>query len=198
MSNDIGQTWLWRNAFVEPKGDCSTTEQTFFRQHLVDLRERVKPLAARIMRDMPGYTVHDVTHLDALWEIASLVASEQLALNPPEAFVFGGAVLLHDAAMTLAAYPGGLSEIQKTPEWGDIMALRESNNDTAGVEKHRIEAEVMTEVLRSLHARQGGVLAFQGWQAPKSTSGERFYLIENSDLRHFYGRTIGIVAHSHW
>ena len=40
---------------------------------------------------------------------ASLVAKPSLTLNPPEAFVFGGAVLLHDAAMTLGAYPGGLA-----------------------------------------------------------------------------------------
>ena len=84
---------------------------------------RVASLVARIAADMPGYTVHDVTHLDALWETTDLLCSEKMSLTPPEAFVFGMAVLLHDAGMTLAAYPGGLSELKATIEWSDAVAL---------------------------------------------------------------------------
>lgn len=208
MTYDISVTSLWRKAFLENRTDSSNAEQAFFRQHLEDMRERVKPLVARIMRDMPGYTVHDITHLDALWETASLLATDDLALNPPEAFVFGGAVLLHDAAMTLAAYPGGLADLKTTPEWADAMALR---MDPAKVEgsttasKIEIETQVTLDVLRRLHAPQAAVLAIQGWPIPrggqdveKQDSFDRVHLIENSDLRHFYGPTIGTIAHSHW
>jgi hypothetical protein len=41
------------------------------------------------------------------------------ALNPPEAFVFSGAALLHDAAMTFAAYPGGLADLKTGFEESD-------------------------------------------------------------------------------
>ena len=116
-------TWLWRSALVEERPDASKEEQAFFSLHLSAMRERAKVLVSRIASDMPGYTVHDITHLDALWETASLVASRELAFNPPEAFVFGGAVLLHDAAMTLAAYPGGLADLKKTTAWADAAAL---------------------------------------------------------------------------
>jgi hypothetical protein len=123
MSLSPFQTSLWKRAFVEPHANTSPDEQAFFRLHLEAMRSRAEPLAARILRDMPGYTVHDISHLDALWETASLVASDEMSMNPPEGFVFGAAVLLHDAAMTLAAYPGGVRELQQTTEWQDIAAL---------------------------------------------------------------------------
>jgi hypothetical protein len=53
---------------------------------------------------MPTYTVHDLTHADALWETASLVTGPDVELNPAEGFVLGAAFLFHDAAMGLAAY----------------------------------------------------------------------------------------------
>src|SRR3712207_5752291 len=121
--NDLRETPLWKHAFVEPQADVSADEQNFFRMHLEAARERDKALAAHIAADMSGYTIHDVSHLDALWETASLVASPGLGLNPPEAFVFGCAVLLHDAGMTLAAYPGGLNELKQTVDWRDAIAL---------------------------------------------------------------------------
>src|SRR5579862_6210090 len=98
-------TILWKRAFEDPRDDASSDEQSYFRLHLEEMRERAKVLVTRIARDIPEYTVHDVTHLDALWETASLITPTELDLNPPEAFVFGAAVLLHDAGMTLAAYP---------------------------------------------------------------------------------------------
>ena len=136
------------------------------------------------------------------------MATDDLALNPPEAFVFGGAVLLHDAAMTLAAYPGGLADIEATPEWADTMAIRKelSNlGDSTATSENELEAQVTVEVLRSLHARQAAELATQGWLMPrggpdgeKQDNFEKIYLIENSDLRRFYGPMIGTIAHSHW
>jgi hypothetical protein len=136
------------------------------------------------------------------------VATDDLALNPPEALVFGGAVLLHDAAMTLAAYPGGLADIKATPEWADTMAIRKDPSNvgaSTATSEIELEAQVTVEVLRSLHARQAAELATQGWLMPRSghdgekqDNFEKTYLIENSDLRRFYGPKIGTIAHSHW
>lgn len=161
------------------------------------MRSRAEPLAARILRDMPGYTVHDISHLDALWETASLVASDEMSMNPPEGFVFGAAVLLHDAAMTLAAYPGGVRELQQTTEWQDIAALHRKGvpPDPDNLIDNRA---VLVDVLRLLHASKAQELATQGWPVPGSSLKEWTYLIEESDLRDFYGVTIGEIAHSHW
>jgi hypothetical protein len=55
--------------------------------------------------------------------------------------------------------------------------------------------KILPDVLRRLHAQQAAVLAEQAWF---SNTGEQLYLISDSDLRFFYGQTIGDVAHSHW
>src|SRR5262245_50741172 len=109
---DFRHTWLWRQAFVVPQAGIIPEDQEFFRDRLLSVRERVGLLVSRIAADMPDFTVHDLTHLDALWEMASIVSEGAIQLTPAEAYVFGGAVLLHDAAMTVAAYRGGLAEIK--------------------------------------------------------------------------------------
>jgi hypothetical protein len=77
-------------------------------------------------------------------------------MNPAEAFVLGGAILLHDAAHVLAAYPGGLTEIQGTTEWKDLIAQRFDNvNPDYGTERGKA---AVFEVLRHLHAEQAGKL----------------------------------------
>lgn len=193
-------TWLWRSALVDERPDASKAEQAFFAHHLNVMPERATVLVARIASDMPGYTVHDETHLDALWETASLVASRDLALKPPEALVFGGAVLLHDAAMTLAAYPGGLPELKKTTAWADAAALHgvtPSDKKGSPPTSPEVEAQIKTEVLRRLHAEKAAELATSGWQV-RDNDDERMYLIDDPELRRFYGPSIGSVAHSHW
>jgi len=194
-------TWLWRSALSDERSDASREEQVFFRLHLESMRDKAKALVARIAADMPGYTVHDETHLDALWETASLVAPGELALNPPEAFVFGGAVLLHDAAMTLAAYPGGLAELKQTTAWADAAALHgvgpPRSNESSPPMPLEVEAQIKTEVLRRLHAEKAAELATQGWRV-RGNDDERMYLIDDPELRRFYGPSIGSVAHSHW
>jgi hypothetical protein len=197
MTGSFESTWLWRSAFADNRNPRVTeAEKEFFRQHFLGFRDRVKPLVARIAQDMPGLTVHDITHLDALWETGSLVAEPALALNPPEAFVFGGAVLLHDAAMTLAAYPGGIAELKATTKWADIAAIYGGGSSIDGLAPEQ-EFRVKFEVLRQLHAEKAEELPTQAWRAGPDTD-QRIYLIDHLELRRFYGRTIGILAHSHW
>jgi hypothetical protein len=102
------KTSLWRESFGNRKFRGENDAIRVLRESLLNIRARAEHLVSLIRRDIPGLTVHDVTHLDALWETASLIAGDGYPLNPAEAFVFGGSVLLHDAAMTLGAYPGGL------------------------------------------------------------------------------------------
>ena len=202
MATSLRATSLWRSAFEATGADATQSEQAFFRLHLESMREKAKVLVARIAADMPGYTVHDETHLDAVWDTASLVANPGLTLSPPEGFVFGGAVLLHDAAMTLAAYPGGLAELKTTPAWADAAALQGLPRFVPGSTASppisaEVERQIKTAVLRRLHAEKAEELATQGWLVGRD-SDERVYLIDNFDLRRFYGKTIGLLAHSHW
>ena len=56
------------------------------RSTFLRFRERVAHLASAIHRQLPELTVHDITHLDALWEMGDLVVGQETFLNPAEAF----------------------------------------------------------------------------------------------------------------
>ena len=199
---DFRQTWLWRQAFQTPRSDSTTEEQEFFRTQYLSIRERAAQLVSRIAVDLPGMTVHDISHLDALWDTASSVAEGAVNVNPAEAYVLGGSILLHDAAMSLAAYPGGLTEVRSTVAWKDAIARLALASEEGGSEKFdvvnpppEIVQHVVPDVLRRLHAERAEELAEQAW---RTADGSQVYLVEDSELRRFYGPTIGQIAHSHW
>ena len=199
---DFRQTWLWRQAFQTPRSDSTTDEQEFFRTQYLSIRERAAQLVSRIAVDLPGMTVHDISHLDALWDTASSVAEGAVNVNPAEAFVLGASILLHDAAMSLAAYPGGLAEVRTTVAWKDAVARLALASEESGDERFDVEnppdavvQRIVPDVLRQLHAERAEELAEQAWGA---TDGSQVYLVEDPDLRRFYGPTIGQIAHSHW
>ena len=64
---------------------------------------------------MPMFTDHSIAHIDALWDTASLVTEASFPINAAEAFVLGGAFLLHDIGMGLASFSHGLADIQADP-----------------------------------------------------------------------------------
>ncbi|MBI4662517.1 MAG: ATP-binding protein [Verrucomicrobia bacterium] len=168
----------------------------------MDIRERASHLVSLIIKDLPGITLHDLSHLDSLWETASLVAGDKYPVNPAEAFVFGAAVLLHDAAMCVAAYPGGLAQIKQTYEWKDAVAGHLRNKceelpDESVLENplQEIAEAALFDALRALHAKQARQLPRIEWPQP---TGRKELLIQDSDLREFYGDIIGRLAESHW
>ena len=199
---DFRQTWLWRQAFQTPRSDSTTEDQDLFRTQYLLIRERAAQLVSRIAGDLPGITVHDISHLDALWDAASSVSEGAVNVNPAEAFVLGASILLHDAAMSLAAYPGGLSEVRTTLAWKDAIARLALASEESGGGKIDVEnppdsvvQRIVPDVLRRLHAERAEELAEQAWPM---ADGSQIYLVENSELRRFYGPTIGQIAHSHW
>jgi hypothetical protein len=199
---DFRKTWLWRQAFSTPRSDSTPEEQEFLKTQYLSVRERAAQLASRIAVDLPGMTVHDINHLDSLWDTASLVAEGAVNVNPVEAFVLGTSILLHDAAMSLAAYPGGLAEVKMTVAWKDAVARFALASEENGGEMfdfenppNEIEQQILPDVLRRLHAERAEELAEQAWI---TADGSQVYLIEDSELRRFYGPTIGLIAHSHW
>ena len=191
-------TWLWRRAFVESREDASKDEQEFFETQYNSMREKASFLLQQIPSDLKDLTVHDITHVDALWEMGSIVSKDNVELNPPEAFVFGGAVLLHDAAMSLAAYPSGIDGLKEELIWKDsysrlMMEVKDLENEE--VKEPELIDQATKEALRKLHASQAEKLPIQAWSTSDSQSE---YLIESSEVRNFYGPKIGQIAHSHW
>ena len=198
---DFKKTSLWRSAFESPV----TTEAEAARARLGEafrgFRERAGYLAGEISRDLPDFTVHDLTHLDALWELASLIAGPDVVLTPLEAFVLGGAMLLHDLGMSVAAYAGGIEELRATREWQDSAAvlLRQKLErfPTAQELRHLpkdVQDGATREALRLRHAEHAVRLATHSW---KHATGASRFLIEDVELRVALGELIGRVAHSH-
>lgn len=187
---------LWRAAFEEGRDDASPEEQLRLASCYEAMRQRASALVGKIQADLPHMTIHDVTHLDALWEMASIAAGDSFDLNPAEAFVFGGAVLLHDSAMTLAAYPGGIAELRLQTEWRDLHARYvgaiPADDPLAAKDA---ENRATADALRLLHAKQAEKLPSVSWEGPKK---QAMFLIEDEQIRNFYGQKIGKIAYSHW
>ncbi len=167
----------------------------YFFQALESFRARVTPLVATVSHFLPGFTDHSIEHLDALWEMADLVAGREVTLeNPAEAFVFGGAVLLHDAALTLAAYPGGIQELEQTEEWSSAVRQLQRLDHSRDLDPAYLALkrdEIVGMVLRIRHALHAEQLACQDF-------GRSEFLIEDSGLRRSYAVVIGKIARSHW
>src|SRR5450755_3996049 len=201
MDLEFETSAIWQAAFGDRPKDRHAAARAALKRKFLDLREKVAFLVAQIAKDIPSLTVHDVTHLDALWETASLVGGPELAINPAEAYVLGASILLHDAGMCLAAYPKGLSSLRETTEWRDtIMSLLQQSNGGEVPESllanpsPSILKVGIAEVLRLLHARQAKDLPFVEW---RNSTGQSEPLIEDANLRTFYGPVIGNIAYSH-
>lgn len=200
-SYDFKTSRLWRTSLAERPNDEHQGQRDRLRAALLQMRERVQPLVATIQNDCPGLTVHDVTHLDALWEMADLLAGSDFELTPAEAFVFGAAVLLHDAGMAALGYPGGKRGIQESIDWRDCFAglfQKKYGRFPSDEEKQNPDGELadqaLFDALRRLHAQRAEALATC---SISQDHGGGTFLIEDSDLRLAYGQAIGRIAHSH-
>ncbi len=182
--------------------DQHASERDRLRNALLSFRDRAANLATEISKDLPALTVHDITHLDALWGIASLIVGEAYPFTPTEAFVFGGSVLLHDLALSVASVEGGINAIKGDPRWADLVVSEyrsQYNRDPDGDEKRdpapKIMKPVLFSLLRQVHAENAERLAFISYP---STDGTPMFLIEDTELRQTFGHVMGRIAHSHW
>lgn len=196
------ETRLWRESLGHDAAGTGEEAREQLRVQLRQTRKNAGILSEEIARDLPYFTVHDLRHIDALWDIAGEILGDEPALTPAEAFVLGGAFLVHDLGMASAAYPGGPGELETLPVWHGAltMVLRRNLGKnptaadlTAASEEDRREA--MEAVLRRRHAAQAEPLMTEPIAREKD---ERRYLIEDADHRHAFGRLIGRIAHSHW
>jgi len=183
---------LWRRTLAD-QADSLNPQREILRQAFLSFRVRTAQLVGEIGGLLPELTVHDITHLDALWRVADEIAGPDYPLNPAEAFVLGGTFLLHDAAHVLAAYEDGLAGIKGSVEWKDLMAQRFEDIEPATGSSP--ERSALFQVLRHLHAKQARQLAMLSWKVP--STGEQIHLLEHFGLRDYYGDLIGEIAESH-
>lgn len=192
--NEYEKSNLWKNAFTH-SDDGFDNQRDILAQAYRDFRGRVELLLKQIQSELPSLTLHDITHVDALWRIASEIAGHDYPLNPAEALVLGGAFLLHDAAHCRAAFSGGINELRQTTEWRDTVAQRQYVQEQL-VEGSEVFQSVLFDTLRVLHPKQARRLAFARWSdKPDGTS---LHLFPHDELREAYGPVIGEVAQSHW
>ncbi len=195
MKFDFEKTSIWRRSLAEcgPQ-DPDGAARSRLRNAFLQTRSHVEPLVAQIGKELPQLTVHDISHLDSLWEVADVVAGPEYPISPPEAFVLGMAFLLHDAATSTAAYPKGLASLKQTVEWKDFVAQRgwEEAEVQEGTDRYKA---ALFEVLRLLHPKQAETLLTQSWEG---LDGKERFLLEDVELRNYYGPIIGRIAHSHW
>ncbi|MFF7561110.1 ATP-binding protein [Streptomyces pseudovenezuelae] len=199
--HDSSRPEIWRKPFSQDAYTDNINARDKFKRALLDMEDKVSQLAGEIARDLPDFTQHDISHAYALWEIADRIAGPELRLNPAEAFVLGGAILVHDLAMSRAAHQVSGKPLRDHREWPDALA-REVRKKY-GRPPHPLELASPPEdlavkadqyLLRSLHAELAESLPTASWVTQdKSTA----YLINDPELRKAYGRTIGKVAASH-
>ena len=96
LSPDLENSDLWRTTLAARENDEHPAERERLRTAFLRFRANASHLAWEIRRDLPNLTIHDITHLDALWEVSSTIAGDSYSLTPTEGFVLGGAILLHD------------------------------------------------------------------------------------------------------
>ncbi|WP_252088844.1 ATP-binding protein [Pseudomonas sp. MWU13-3659] len=188
------QSPLWKEAFRQREDGLDEHRGTLAKAY-ADFRSRVATLCSHIGQDMKGLTVHDITHIDALWWVAAEITGPDYPLNPAEAFVLGGAFLLHDAAHCVAAFPGGIEEVMGLPEWNTFCNLHKVDPESLSRESEPFK-QVLFDVLRAQHPKQARKLAFASWCVPGEST--PMFLLQHDELRSAYGDTIGQLAESHW
>jgi signal transduction histidine kinase len=199
MPQAFEETPLWRRTLgaTEPPGVIA---RQAMRAAYDQLRTVVEQLAGEISRSTPTFTDHSIEHADALWDTASLISGPEYPINCAEAFILGGAFLLHDLGMALASFPEGVAALERDRRFGDLLAasaarLRRADPaaDPSVIERAARD-EVVVELLRFRHAEQAERLVTQIFH---TADGQPFYLLENVQLRQNFGSLIGRVAHSH-
>ena len=204
MDSIFEQTNLWKKYLaIHGNSDTDARPRENLRNAFLSFREKAAWLVGEIHKDLPEYTVHDVSHLDSLWEMADIIMGDNYSLTPTEVFVLGGAFLLHDAGMSLVAYPQGFESLKNMDVWKDIVIKQYRRKYDRLPESKEVEnppddikQNAIGLLLRNLHALQAEKLALTDWKTEATSA--PYYLIEDNQIRQSFGRLIGQIAHSHW
>lgn len=196
MTKPYEESKLWQNSF----GNIAAGDDARRRlaSEYASAWGKACSLANRIARDAHGLTLHDEAHFSSLWKCADIIAGPNYSLSPAETFIFGMAILIHDAAHTVLAFEGGIESLSQTPEWQDAIASRTSNLNADGPVAELLPDEkraVLFDVLRALHAKQAQSILNRGFKHP--SLGTDYYLIDDPTIRNHFAHLVGSVAASH-
>ena len=97
-------TTLWKEAFNDKYGHIALRERLTNAFEIA--HNNASFLLNKIRIDFPSLTIHDITHVDSLWQVASIIAGKDYQLNPLEGFILGCSFLIHDAALSYIAVGG--------------------------------------------------------------------------------------------
>ncbi len=189
----------WQRVLAPHADDPFAPGRERLRAALNRFRDYGATLAGEIAADLPEYTVHDITHIDGLWHVADLIVGDELELSPLEGFILGGAFLVHDLAMSSAAFPK--RDLSQDVRWRDALTRRLRSvlgrmptADELDSPPPEVRAQTLREVLRERHAEHAALLPVTLF---KGTGGD-YWLIEDAELRTAYGPLIGRLGASHW
>lgn len=200
---DFTGTALWQKTLAaRPRNDDHRGQRERLRASYLALRDSAAVLLAENAHSMSDFTVHDISHVDALWETASLICGDQVVLTPAEAYVLGCAFVLHDAAMGTAAYARSLPDALGEQRWRDLVSVTYFHQQGCWPEQAELDAPpaeiaeaCRATAIRETHAEQARRLVDQPW---RSSAGNEIFLIQELQLREAYGPLIGDLAASHW
>jgi hypothetical protein len=199
---DFTDTHLWRSSLGAQLTEFQP-ERERLRNAFHAFRRGVATLAAEIASSLPTFTVHDISHIDALWGVADTIVGEGYEVTPLEAFALGGAFLLHDLGMGLAAWPERDRALTNHPRWKETVASlfrrahgRAPRPEDLNDPTPEMSRQATQEMLRVLHAEHAERLPECQWRDDET--GTNHTLLEDEHLRFHLGPLIGKIAHSHW
>lgn len=186
---DYKETALWKNS-IDNISYGNDQQREKLKQIFFRTRENAEFILAKIRNDFPSLTVHDISHVDSLWQVGSVITGDAYEMNPLEGFVLGCAFLMHDAVLSYEAV-GGKEKLRETIEWKDYYSdYKEKEYLTE--ETRLYETDFRT--IRLLHAKYAEQLYKQIFE---KTDGSRFYIIADESLRVHLGEIICKIAASH-
>lgn len=176
-------TSLWKRTLGQNDPYVEPLRNSFLRA-----REHAEFLLGKIREDFPNLTVHDITHVDSLWNVADTIIGKDYPINPLEGYILGIAFLIHDAALSYDTV-GGIDKLRDTIQWKDAYADGTGEKDDAEFKK---ECDFLA--IRAIHAREAERLLSQLFTRD---NGSTFYIIDNDSYRKHFGSLIGKIAASH-
>ena len=203
LPTSVTDSHTWKSTLSLRENDESAEARERLRNAFVEFRKRAGHIANEIRGDLPQLTLHDLTHIDALWETASTIIGEDFVLTPTEGFVLGGAFLLHDLGMALPSVEGGITALKDDPSWADLVTYeyqttydREPSSAEIITPAKEIYDRVLLSLLQQIHASNAERLISNALK-PRHDA-DPIYLIDDPRLRQNFGQIIGHIAHSHW